>query len=87
MSSLFDHDSFSAPLLCGGPQSFALGLVLHSLHLLPLESTLKKHGVAFQSHPDDTQIYMTLKKNDFHQAAAGMPGGHEGLDVLQPPLD
>ncbi len=62
--NLGNFSSSAAHLTCGIPQGSILAPSLFSLYMLPLGSTLRRHGVSFHFYADDTQIYLPNKRND-----------------------
>lgn len=59
-----DSMSSCAPLPCGVLQDSVVGPLLFSLHLLPLGSILRRHGLFCHCYADVCQIYWPLKKNN-----------------------
>lgn len=65
---IHDFTSASATLPCEVPQSSNLGPLQFSLHLLPLGSIFRTHGVQFHLYVDDCQVYFPLNYNGSTQS-------------------
>ena len=56
--------STSHELNCGVPQGSVLGPVIYVLCTSPIADMLRRHTVAFNPYPDDTQLYASFSCND-----------------------
>ena len=48
-------------LTYGIPQGSVLGPIMFTLHTVPLGEICRKYGIAYQSYPDDQQMYISFK--------------------------
>ena len=61
-------NSKPSELLYGVPQGSVLGPILFILYCSPLDDILTRHGINYMMYADDTQVYITCKKNGHSKA-------------------
>ena len=58
-------ESVDSILTCGVPQGSVLGPALYYMYNKPIGDIVARHGMQYHCYADDTQIYLTVERDEF----------------------
>ena len=61
--------SVDSILTCGVPQGSVLGPTLHCMYTKPIGDIVARHAMQYHCYADDTQIYITVERDESIVAA------------------
>ena len=63
------EESVDSILMCGVPQGSVLGPTLYCMYTKPIRDTVARHGMHYHCYADNTQIYLTVERDESIVAA------------------
>ena len=62
-------ESVDSILMCDVPQGSLLGPALYCMYTKPVGDIVSRHGMQYRWYADDTQIYLTVERDEPTEAA------------------
>ena len=79
-------ESVDSILTCGVPQGSVLGPTLYCMYNKPIGDIVARHGMQYHCYADDTQIYLTVERDESIVAAMYVVYSRSGCMVDQKPV-